>query len=1554
MHFKNNTSNPDGTGTNDSRNEPGHNEDHAHTTFAAPLSLKKDLRYLANLPEIKDFSALNGLNEQIGTAELKVLVGRFTDFFKHSEQVKNEKIDSLTRRQTILEEENLFHLDGVRMKNSQIETYKKENKTIEEKLKAMEISANQLRNSFEDQLKALQEKFESNKNNNSTKNQDDDQPSTVLSDKNLAESNQSSKILAKTLEDKNKEVANLEGKLAHLMAQLKSETGLREESQKLFSGIKTEHDQVLGKLAVLEKRVEKFDLVKQHVLKKLTAVKNQLSNLRKQAHSTDNNTKLKIIKEMTVLTKAFYQKKHKLITDNVTKQVMKNAAMKENQLASDWSKKLKEKDHEIKVVQEAVASKDTEIKNLSKGLADSKKEIKHLTQSAHQHEINVSKLNDILNQTKLELNTKISDLDKLTQDSEKKENLVSNLKKNISTLEALQKSKQDLERQRDISLQNWEKEKAYLEKTIAESKSKQDSIEKEAKVVAERLAERDHQIRTINNQLVEKTVRVSELEGQMKKKQTLQEQLEADIQAKQQEIKHIKEIEHKENQEVHTLRENLQKSILDLDNLEKVLEKKNKELDESCKAYDLKSSDLVKSTQQLAESKKSLENEKANVQARVKEIAEIIKSSSQKEKEFQTRLDKMAGEIEASSKKLKQSEDLLKSQATSLHAQLETRDKTIEDKSKELLKVQTSSEEKSKENDHLKKQILQKDEITTHLNRENENHRKNSEVLSKKLADAENKSKTLQGEVANLVKQVAALNNSVDTKEKETNTLKLNMQKEITEKDRLVHLISVQEQEIEGHKRLITHNTGESDALRQSHAHKDKEIEVFRNSLNKSENENKQKAKLITELEENIQREKRNSNAMEVALEKLNFEYDSLVLSLKQLERELQSKLVEEQKKVNADTENSLLLRENAVRIETLQKNFDEANRIITEKEIDINKLHNQIEKSKTSVNVLKQETEQLRFGLQEKNTLLAQKQAEAEKLIICLNDAAKNENQNCFEFENLKSQLLARDEKIDSMNCQVEALNSQIQDLLEHEHALNQEQSQTRMELDHLKNECIKKESELREEVPEVIPIQAKKGKQATDTPKIKELNKQIQNLEQNLAGLQGTLDERERQIAQLQDQINQQPHDVNTIQPKSELKDKEIKRLTNKISKLTQEALDLTKKKTTASVEIKKLQKTISALEGENAHLKEELEDRDHEAKNYNAKYKQVEQTLVYEMGELKAEIESFTRIQKKERDELLIMSAELKARDEEIYNFTNLLAKKNSELKKLEEKGFKDQEKKQTQLFAEYKTRLEKETKAAISAEKANFEKKIKKADESKELLHTQLINQIEKLQRNVDVLSGDKYKFEKLYKEALKRNRVPKITKIIKKQKSDKLATQIKDAKLEKLRNKLDVSVNAQEIYMNFMQALLVELEKSKKWSKTDDFKWESIENQLLKSAGSNHFLTIFLKRLRPVFMFIHSKILENNRLWLQRFISEIKTLEDQSEEESVNIEPRRGQRKQIEESESEEDDEDDEIYELKKQNTFLKTQNKHWNEFKRTYFNHYCCDGMRLCTKRRKN
>jgi chromosome segregation ATPase len=528
-------------------------EKHSHTVKGDTdyqERLKSDLKFLSNLPEIKDESMLFNLTNQLNTIELQLLCSKIGEFYKGQQKFQREKFEILDKKNKILEEENLLNIDTLRMKNLQIENYKKEYKAFEEKTKSQEISLNQQKHSFEEQLKVLQEKFENNKKNNLTK--DSVVESNSMSDQDGTEKRKQIQTfqfekIRTSLEQKEKELEALKKQLHDFSEKNHHQTKSIDDYEKKLRELQTLNDKHTAsasdftkektKMTETMKKLDKLFKVLKVKIQKLKHMKNDFFIQKTQSKK----------QEFSLFVKSLLSKKLKAVKNSEKECTVKTFNEKIQQINKEWETKISIKDSSSKSLLENLHKKEEEIVNLRTTIVESNKQIHSLREVNEKSESEIKTISAQIEKLKKtsEEHEKIKKklIDDFNHASKTSHENLNNLNEKIKLAKELNIKIDELQKRiNHLEKENSTKDDSFkhLQLKLNESETKRMEFENEDSKIHHHLKLNQIEINNLKNQ-IEKL----EKENSEKIKQVLESQSKVSTFAKK--IEHL-ETENDKNQ----------------------------------------------------------------------------------------------------------------------------------------------------------------------------------------------------------------------------------------------------------------------------------------------------------------------------------------------------------------------------------------------------------------------------------------------------------------------------------------------------------------------------------------------------------------------------------------------------------------------------------------------------------------------------------------------------------------------------------------------------------------------------------------------------------------------------------------------------------------------------------------------------------------------------------------------------------------------------------------------------------------------------------------------
>ena len=1500
--------------------------------------IKRDLRLLANMPEIRETYILQNLSEKLETIELRLLCSRFVEFFKHSEQLKTEKTEGMIRRQNILEEENLFHLDGLKMKNLQLENYKKENRVLEEKLKSVEMGSNQLRNSFEDQLRLMQEKFENNKNNNnSNRNNNDDKKSVDGSKNSGLEIEVSSQldILAKTLAKKERELGEQTHLFSEINNQLQNELVIKEKHLKLIEELTNENNKSGNLLSDLKKKKSQQNALRIKAEMGLANLKTVLEKIKRELGGFEFEVKTRVFKEVVSICREFHCKKLNLVKNEVKKEFGKKMEQKFQMINKNWEQKIVEKVNELQNIKANLEQKEQELKMIKNSLNESKEGVKELIHKVEQRENELGIKNEENNNLKKCLNEKENEVKKLGSELTKKHENSVELNDKIKGLENTGKVESEKLHQSQKNLQIAQKEKLQLETLTENVKNQLLEMEKKWKSESNNLKSKDIELKKINDQLALKVNEFNKLKGETKQKTTEIANLYENLNANKLEVENLlKKIKTEEKET-----ENLKKELVHLET----------DLKNSIKNIQTKENDFQKINQTLKETKSELEKSKLEIEKIKNEIEKNrIETENENRKSYEE-------QIMANNK----IHDELSDELKKLHEQ------KVSDliRTNRILLTELDAKNQSKGNMPLIKiHQLQWEKNGETLNLSNQNlEAKNDELLEnkKELFYLKKSAKKQTGEIAKKEKEIKTLQNKLDKKlqkNEELGKLTRKLEKEIDEKNNnLASNKNNSTKQIEERKKecevlqvnLNEKRKKEAVLLTEMNLIKEDLANATRNNLKKDEEAQLMtglmhfKTNTVCKLEEAIFNKVEKISQLELKLEKQDIIMGELMHNFKQTEGRFIEKerswevIIEEMKEKDSNgtdpveemTNFKMGMEDCWKTIEIQESQLKTALELLDQKECDIVELTAEVEALRCEANDNKVPVEN-----QAGDKLKEQENLREEIKEVYLEET----NKLTMKIDNLKKDL-TESEKI--RNKLLKKLKSEIQNLILIQTELTNTKKENKELIVKLKSETrdlnlidteftnLKKQAEIQNKKFAVF----KDEKISTE----KELQK-LENVNKNLLREKDELklicDNRISQKNDYKQRLNKIEKVNRQITDKLNLNEKHILKIQKQSERSDEVIEELNKELILKEKELKKLQEEITKIQEKNGKKLEEI---------------QISKEKMEEKRKLKEEENTKIKTQLKTKEnELVYLSNELERVQSELANVNKKLEKAKNQ-----EKEIKRNKKK----WNTYKNATEKEIKKLkknITNMERNFEEEIEDNKLANEEICKKLNEEIIGLKNETLEIKLENNKLIKENKRKIQAEILEKSARSKMIKKTAKRDLEFKEAlreskKVKDLSEKLSSSIKLKEYFVSFIILLLEELERVMKWDGSKKLTWTSVSENLEKASEISKELKPVVTRVEKIWLALRKETLETATL--DRTSNRVSKKLTKS-----GLKAGRANRK----GNSEDSDEEDEnaqngmIVDLKKKNSILKLQNNNWRIFEKDYFRHYCCDGIKLCAKKR--
>lgn len=615
--------------------QPG-NSDERKTALYAPLSahapadptlsaaipdrLKADLKFLGNLPEIRDAEALFGLPGHLETVELRLLASRCVDFFRFSDHLKNEKIDQLSRKLNILEEESVFHKDGLKHKNGQLETYKKEFKVLEDKLKASEIAANQLKAGFEEQMKALQARVEGRRPAD---------PQTPLKERDAAPADATAKKLQLALDEQTKDAETSRKEAEALKKRLKDELDSKEDHLISIRDLTIEVSKNAKTISDLEKKVAGFLEHKKAAEAGLRKVKHVLADLRQKQGLLVQVAKGKVLRDVIDLSKKFYTTNVKKARDRERTAVTALWESKHQELRLASDKKAADLEKRLKDSTLTTQRLEEEEKRTRKDLDGAGEQLRKVKDTLVARENELRDTQDALNRLKKTAAEKEAELKKALADGAKRDLAIADLSKRHEELEAKHRNLEGQMAQAHGHIEAAKRGRAEVESILAQTKKTVADLENSLKAANEKLREREDALRTatgkFSDSLREAENRATKTATELVATQRQLKETQGGFEESRRKVAGLENQAKSSAQTIEALQAEIQKLIVQINDARSQAEKANAELASKSKEAKEASSRAAKreteTQEQLAAAAAERDSHEKTVKALMAEVA---------------------------------------------------------------------------------------------------------------------------------------------------------------------------------------------------------------------------------------------------------------------------------------------------------------------------------------------------------------------------------------------------------------------------------------------------------------------------------------------------------------------------------------------------------------------------------------------------------------------------------------------------------------------------------------------------------------------------------------------------------------------------------------------------------------------------------------------------------------------------------------------------------------------------------------------------------------------
>ena len=950
--------------------------------------------------------------------------------------------------------------------------------------------------------------------------------------------------IQKKMEEKTKEMERIQDQLHQLQQEDKNTNeSLRVEKE----GSNLIRKQLEEKTKEMERLQDEVNKTKQNVTEHQKQIQTQASELQNQQSEME-----KKIQELSQLRSELSQSKETHRELMSTSQQSKNELADLNIQIATKLAEMKQKDLQIKDLEDQLSSKKTEMDQLKAQKEEKEQKLSELTSQFDEYKRTHSDLTNQLKENQdsslRQKEERINELQSLLDQVQKKES------EQMQTISTLQQRITDQAKQMDDV-------KSLLSQKESELKTKSDELKDQKDSEIQNLKQQLDELSKSSDSLkAEKTKLVSELSTQVSDLQLKLDNVSSELKQKVDELL----LERKKQEELNN---NLIQAKGSSDELSSI----KQDLAQSMENVTQKTVEIDRLTQKLSTlediQKKSME-EKTNILSQLSTQTDTISQLNSELKQKQSELETEKKSQSSRSEDVSQKESEI-SKLTQQLKDLETKNNDLikkcnelEKKSEELAQLQLKDSDQKQEMEKLKEMDQKNQDMIRQLNSEKEKlvfeqnaqlekvqstlklketeleqERSNQAELTKKLMDANGSKDGLQQIEQDLVKQ----KQKMDEKETELGVLNKQMEdlksehklalelktnendKKITDKQVEIDKLKTKLSELQ-QKSSFTYQEKIDELAKKNEelAKKTEELAqlIFKTQIKDSEqNAKMEELKSLLKLKETeLEQEKTNQGELTKKLMDANGSKDGLQKMEEELVKQ-NAKTEEKNTEIEKLKEQIIGLESKSSQLDMIKSSLNEANAKIRESETNSTRSANEITKLTDEIKALKDEIKALK--------------TQASSISNKLNDELD------LELRGVKIELNDANSKLNVANSQLDIANSNLGQLTEQRKGLRNQIDELNIQIKQLK-------SQEKNTTVSLSEIQSKLEEKETETQQLKEtVQKELsekQKQKEELEVAQTKLKESESKLSQVQMDLDEKTSLLNA-------KDTELSTLTVQI---------------------------------------------------------------------------------------------------------------------------------------------------------------------------------------------------------------------------------------------------------------------------------------------------------------------------------------------------------------------------------------------------------------------